>query len=123
MALFFIFVYVAIIFKRFDMAKNKDLGKRIKELRKSKGFTQERLSEIVGVDPKHLSRIECGKNVPSIDLITRISSVLGIELQMFFQTSHLKSKDSLIKEINKILDNETEEKVRLYYKILMDISV
>ena len=56
-------------------------------------------------------------------LITRISSVLGIELQMFFQTSHLKSKDSLIKEINKILDNETEEKVRLYYKILMDISV
>ncbi|HIU86158.1 TPA: helix-turn-helix transcriptional regulator [Candidatus Spyradomonas excrementavium] len=105
------------------MDKNKDLGKRIKELRKSKGFTQERLSEIVGVDPKHLSRIECGKNVPSIDLITRISSVLGIELQMFFQTSHLKSKDSLIKEINKILDNETEEKVRLYYKILMDISV
>ena len=105
------------------MDKNKDLGKRIKELRKSKGFTQERLSEIVGVDPKHLSRIECGKNVPSIDLITRISSVLGIELQMFFQTSHLKSKDSLIKESNKILDNETEEKVRLYYKILMDISV
>lgn len=105
------------------MDKNKDLEKRIKELRKSKGFTQERLSEIVGVDPKHLSRIECGKNVPSIDLITRISSVLGIELQMFFQTSHLKSKDSLIKEINKILDNETEEKVRLYYKILMDISV
>ena len=105
------------------MDKNKDLGKRIKELRKSKGFTQERLSEIVGVDPKLLSRIECGKNVPSIDLITRISSVLGIELQMFFQTSHLKSKDSLIKEINKILDNETEEKVRLYYKILMDISV
>ncbi len=105
------------------MDKNKDLGKRIKELRKSKGFTQERLSEIVGVDPKHLSRIECGKNVPSIDLITRISSVLGIELQMFFQTSHLKSKDSLIKEINKILDKETEEKVRLYYKILMDISV
>lgn len=49
--------------------------------------------------------------------------MLGIELQMFFQTSHLKSKDSLIKEINKILDNETEEKVRLYYKILMDISV
>ena len=105
------------------MDKNKDLGKRIKELRKSKGFTQERLSEIVGVDPKHLSRIECGKNVPSIDLITRISSVLGIELQMFFQTSHLKSKDSLIKEIHKILDNETEEKVRLYYKILMDRSV
>ena len=123
MALFFIFAYVAIIFKRFDMDKNKDLGKRIKELRKSKGFTQERLSEIVGVDPKHLSRIECGNNVPSIDLITRISSVLGIELQMFFQTSHLKSKDILIKEINKILDNETEEKVRLYYKILMDISV
>lgn len=104
------------------MDKNKHLGKWIKELRKSKGFTQERLSEIVGVDPKHLSRIECGKNDPSIDLITRISNALELELHLFFQTEHLKDKKALIKEINEVLEASPDENVRLFYKILMDIS-
>ena len=35
----------------------KLLGKRIKELRKNKGITQEALSEKAGIDSKHLSRI------------------------------------------------------------------
>ena len=103
------------------MNQSNYLGKRIKELRKSKGFTQEHLSEIVGVDPKHLSRIECGKNVPSIDLITRISDALGLELHLFFQTSHLKDKNTLIKEINDALKVQSESNVRLFYKILTDI--
>lgn len=42
----------------------KLLGKRIKELRKNKGITQEALSEKAGIDSKHLSRIECGVNFP-----------------------------------------------------------
>ena len=38
------------------------LGGRIKELRKIRGFSQEQLSEMVGVDSKHLSRIEVGRS-------------------------------------------------------------
>lgn len=45
------------------------LGKRIKELRKACGYTQEKLSEISGIEYKYLQRIE-GKNPPNLKLET-----------------------------------------------------
>jgi len=45
------------------------LGKRIRQLRKKSGYTQSRLSEMVGIDYKYLQRIE-GKNPPNLKLET-----------------------------------------------------
>ena len=98
------------------------LGKRIKELRKTKGYTQEKLSEAIGVDSKHLSRVECGINFPSLDLLSKISKVLDVEPSMLFQTAYLKDRKTLLNEIRAILTNQTDEKIRLFYKILLDIS-
>ncbi len=35
-------------------------GKRIKELRKAKGFTQEEIAELVNIEPPNISKIESG---------------------------------------------------------------
>lgn len=35
-----------------------DLGDKIRQIRKSKGLTQEKLAELIDIDNKHLSRIE-----------------------------------------------------------------
>ena len=40
------------------------LGKRIREYRQKYGMTQFQLAEKLGIDDKHLSRIELGKNMP-----------------------------------------------------------
>lgn len=40
---------------------NKNFGKKLRDLRKAKGFTQEVLAEKAEIDEKHLSRIENGK--------------------------------------------------------------
>ena len=98
------------------------LGKIIKEILKSHGFTQELLSEKVGIDAKHLSRIECGKNRPSIELIYKISSVLKVEPCVFFQNAHLQEKEALIEQINSILTNCSIEDIRMFYKILSSIT-
>lgn len=45
------------------------LAKRIKQLRKNLGLTQEKLSEVSGIDYKYIQRIE-GKNPPNIKLET-----------------------------------------------------
>ena len=45
------------------------IGGRIKEFRKKCGYTQERLSEIAGIDYKYIQKIE-GKNPPNIKLET-----------------------------------------------------
>lgn len=99
----------------------KLLGKRIKELRKNKGITQEALSEKAGIDSKHLSRIECGVNFLSLDLLSKIATILEIEPYLLFQTIHLREKSVLIKEINAVLESQSEANVRIFYKVLMDI--
>ncbi len=45
------------------------LAQRIKELRRKLGLTQEKLSEVSGIDYKYIQRIE-SKNPPNIKLET-----------------------------------------------------
>ena len=103
------------------MYQKQLVGKRIKELRKLKGFTQESLSEKAGIDSKHLSRIESRVNFPSLDLLTKISDILGAEPYVLFQNLHAKSKNELISNINQVLAIAKEQDVRMFYKILIDI--
>ena len=55
----------------------KDIGQRIKGKRIEKGFTQEQLSEIVNIDPSHMSHIESGSTVPSFEVFISIINALG----------------------------------------------
>ena len=54
----------------------KDIGQRIKQKRIEKGLTQERLSEIIGVGPSHMSHIESGSTVPSFEVFISILNAL-----------------------------------------------
>jgi transcriptional regulator with XRE-family HTH domain len=52
-----------------DIAIRLKLAKKVKQLRNGLGFTQEKLSEVSGIDYKYIQRIE-GKNPPNIKLET-----------------------------------------------------
>ena len=100
----------------------KLIGKRIKELRKNRGYTQDKFSELLGIDPKHLSRIECGKTQPSLNLIKKISSILKIQISLLFATDFTEGKETLLVKINNILQNSDEKLIRIFYKILICIN-
>ncbi len=53
------------------------LGKKIKEVRNKRGYTQEKLAELASIDYKYLQRIE-GKNPPAvkIDTIGKLAKAL-----------------------------------------------
>lgn len=53
------------------------LGKRINQLRKSRGLTSEQLSEKCGVNAVHIRRIESGGSLPSFSLFLKICNALG----------------------------------------------
>ena len=54
------------------------LGRRISEERKARGLTQQQLADVVAMDAGHLSRIEHGKAVPSINVVKKIADTLGL---------------------------------------------
>ncbi|HMJ48800.1 MAG TPA: helix-turn-helix transcriptional regulator [Ferruginibacter sp.] len=58
-----------------------ELGKRIREARQNVGISQEKLSDITGLNPRTIQRIETGETDPRGDSITRIAAALGISVE------------------------------------------
>ncbi len=97
-----------------------NLGIRIKELRKQRRLSQEKLAELVDISQNALSYIETGDNFCSADTLEKIITALEIDPQELFDFGHFKSNDELLNEINHIL-NKNPEKIPEFYKILKAI--
>ena len=52
----------------------------IREKRKEKGVSQERLAKLVQVSQPFIAEIESGRKKPSVDVLMRICAVLDISL-------------------------------------------
>jgi len=70
------------------MEERKLVGRRIRSLRKARGLSQEQLAELAGTSPKYLSRIETGRENPTLDLFLRLAQGLKVDLYEIFQFEH-----------------------------------
>jgi transcriptional regulator with XRE-family HTH domain len=64
-----------------------ELGKKIQELRKLKGLTQEELVEKCNINVRTIQRIEAGEVSPRSFTIKTILEVLGVDSDSFFRKS------------------------------------
>ena len=103
------------------MSKKELLGKRLRELRKRKGISQEKLSELIDVDPTTISNIENGKNYPSMANLENILNVLEASFSDAFDFEHKNSNENLIKSINEVL-LLNPGKVEDFYKIVLALT-
>lgn len=55
------------------------LGAQVRDLRRSRGLTQEGLAEQLGVTPRYLAGIERGERNLTLDSVDALASQLGIE--------------------------------------------
>lgn len=94
------------------------LGARIKELRRSKSLSQVRLAELVGIESKHLSRIEVGRSYPSLKTLEGIAMALRVEMKDLFDYLHQSSSRDITESITALLNDADDEKLRLALKIL-----
>ncbi len=83
----------------------KLLGGRIKEIRKLRKITQERLAELIDIEPNNVSKIENGKNYPSPENLAKIARALNIEIHELFIFNHHKP----IEEIKGYVIREVEQ--------------
>ncbi len=93
-------------------------GRKLKEYRKRNGYTQAKLAEMAGVDDKHISCIESGKNFPSADLIERLANSLNIEPKDFFEFYYLQDKTEIKKDIVSMLEKLDENELSLAHKYI-----
>ncbi|MCK4762609.1 MAG: helix-turn-helix transcriptional regulator [Candidatus Aminicenantes bacterium] len=62
------------------MIDYKEIGERIRTIRKSLKYKQEKLAGIVNVSPTTLSEIETGKSKPGFDFLYILSRKLNVNL-------------------------------------------
>lgn len=92
-------------------------GKRLRELRKRNNMTQEKLAEIIGIEPRNILKIENGKSFPRISTMQKIMEIFDCKAADLFEFEHLDDI-SVVREklINKI--NNDENFTRMVYKLI-----
>ena len=98
-------------------------GKRLRELRRSIGMTQEQLAELVNIEPPNLSKIECGMHFPQPDKIEKIAQALKVEIKALFDFEHFQKKQELIEFIDSSLDGFELKTVELVYKFVSNLKL
>ncbi len=98
------------------MTLKKNLGKRIQTLRKQKKFTQDKFAELIGIDPKSVSKIENGNNYPSPETISSIAKALNVNIYELFVFQPEPDYEEMKREIINSLDDK--QKILYIYKIL-----
>ena len=96
-----------------------DIGRRIKEKRIQKGLTQEKLSELIGVGPSHMSHIESGSTVPSFDVFILILNALDCSADEVLCREVASSKPILNSWLSELVADCDNTEV----KILSDILI
>jgi len=69
------------------MNTERHIGRRIAEIRKEKGMTQEHIASFFGRTPQWLSNIEREIRPISADELAKLAAILGVEPGFFFATS------------------------------------
>lgn len=100
----------------------KILGVSVKELRKEKGLTQEKMAESIGLEPNGLAQIESGRKFVSADVLARLSEGFNVAPYVLFTPKPQIMLDEHInykKEIARMLPGFSQEKLHEIYNILL----
>ena len=89
------------------------LGNRIRLARKTKGLSQEKLSEICSVSAAHIGHIERGTRIPSLETLFKISKELNVSMDYLFFDSQ-DDVNSVFKSISAQLCGKDEAKIKIY---------
>lgn len=94
------------------------IGKRIKELRIEKGWTQAILAEKSDVEPSNISHIERAATKLSLPTLVNIANALGVTLDEIAYGSLVKSAHVSVKMIDDILSDCTDEELKSITEVI-----
>lgn len=96
-----------------------EIGKRIQAKRKELKMTQEKLAEKIDVCPSYISDIERGVSNCSLNVISRISQVLHVNIDYFVFGM---TENTFCITFSEILKTLPETKHDLYFNLCQNIA-
>ncbi|MBI5213970.1 MAG: helix-turn-helix transcriptional regulator, partial [Nitrospirae bacterium] len=83
---------------------------------------QEQIAEKADISPNYLSRIECGKENPTLDMLIKLSHALEVEMWEIFDFGHVAGRKDLKEAIQSFARTADEPTLRLALKIIRTVS-
>lgn len=107
----------------------KTLGRRIAQLRKQKGMSQEDFADVSGKMINTISNIERGLSDPKVTTLMSISKALGISIdELFSENKQTQTTEELPKNISTILqilkkqDDKTLKVIQKQIEALLELG-
>ena len=97
----------------------KEVGKRLKDLRRKMGVTQEQFAEMLDISTQLYKKMEIGENNISINTLNKMKNKLN------FSSDYLLfgERDTLIEVWNKTLTLHDMDKQLLLFKLFCEVSL
>ena len=108
------------------MYDNKEIGNRIKNLRKISGYTQEEIAEKLDIgDRIKISRIENGKRSMTANEMIKFCKLLNISLDSLINNEKLSSEDFIDISKRYIFNEQVdiEERKEVVKKIYIELAI
>jgi transcriptional regulator with XRE-family HTH domain len=67
-------------------------------LRRGKGYSQEKLAELAGINAKYLSSVERGEENPTLDLFIRLSRSLKVDISEMFNIEYESQSPQMLRK-------------------------
>lgn len=96
----------------------KKLGVRIRQIRLSKGMTQDDVCDKLFMDTSMLSNYESGKTAPSLTTLVKIVNALETTFDELFDYEHLTNAKELSNQINNECKKLPIAKLQALYRFL-----
>jgi len=89
-------------------------GGAVKKARREKGFTQEKLAELIDITPMHVKQLESERRNPSVAVLFKLVNVLDMSLDSLFSSTNDDLRD-LKDKISLCLDRCDSHELRIAY--------
>ncbi len=109
----------------FKLLSSKDIGEKLRLLRKHSGMTQEKLAELVGVSFQQIQKYENGSTKLNTDKLQLVASALRVPEAVFFSSDTYEKSpltDREKKLVNAFRCLEDQEMMDCIVKLLVRAS-
>ena len=82
-----------------------NIGENLKRIRKAKGLTQDKLSELTNISITSIQRYESGKRQPTVESVNKIAAALEVSVFELLDNKYDKAEYELINGLSNGCDN------------------
>ncbi len=104
------------------MIDYKGIGTRIRTVRHERKMTQERLAEATGVGVTHISHIETGNTVPSLQVMVKIINALDCSADELLCVEINQAKPLVNTWLNELISDCSEIEIKMISDMIVALK-